>query len=627
MAPIAPMALDAALDSPRPVPALWIGSEPPPRRLRELLAGHGLTLSVETLPGLVARAAAAPVAAVACFGPGCSADEVRAALDGLDQTKAAYLGVVLTGTSSLAGFQDLVDGDRIFYLSRGTLSDRDLAGLITSAVDALLRRMNRPDSQSAERSLSIETLRRLALARSLPELAEAAGAAILEAASAQRGRCLVFDPQRQALWSPTTEDAENESDAGESPAVGLASFILRTGLTLCLPRAGDDPRFDPDLDNPEGDPAERFLGVAVRGAEGEVTAVLVALRQAQEPPFEPREIAALEAVAAHLAPYLAALAPAGDGPRRGLFRERALRERELSALPLEPLRLAPGWTRWTWWLLMGALAAALLALVLVRVPEYASGVAVIRAGGRVEVTATTGGTVSALAVEPRARVRKGQLLLTLYSAEEAANLRRLDREVESKLVQRLQSPSDPGIAQDLVALRGERELAWSRLAERELRAPADGEVTDVRVAAGQLVQAGQPVLAILERRAGRELPSVIALLPGSYLPQLQRGMKLRLKLPGHPYAYRWLTLDTVAGEVIGPAEARRLLGPVAGDAVPLEGALAVVTAALPSSTFAVDGQTYSFGDGMPTRAEIRIKSERLLFALLPSLKSLRGTNG
>jgi hypothetical protein len=104
-------------------------------------------------------------------------------------------------------------------------------------------------------------------------------------------------------------------------------------------------------------------------------------------------------------------------------------------------------------------------------------------------------------------------------------------------------------------------------------------------------------------------------------------MKLRLELPGHRYIYQWLVLDSVAGEVIGPAEARRLLGPVAGDTMPLEGALAVVTAPLPSSTFEVDGQTYSYRDGMPTRAEVRVKSERLLFALLPSLKSLRRDDG
>lgn len=604
-----------------------------------MLADRGVALSVAALPGLAARVAETG-ATVVCFGPGCSADEVQAALGELEREapEVPCLSVVLAGTSDLAGFQDLVDDDRLFYLSRGSLSDRDVTGLIASAGEALLRRAHlsavpaSEHSEHPERSLSVDTLRRFALARSLQELAEAIGSAIVQTTSAQRGRCLIFDPRRQALWSPATEDAESEPESGESPAVGLASFILRTGLTLCLPRAGDDPRFDPDLDNPDGDPAERFLGVPVRGAEGDisaVSAVLVALRHAQEPPFEPREVAALEAVAAHVAPYLAVLAPAGPaaGMQRGPFRERALRERELSAMPLEPLRLAPGWTRWTYWLMVGALAAALLALVLVRVPEYASGVAVVRAGGRVEVTATAGGTVSSLAVGPQTRVRKGQLLLTLYSAEEAANLRRLDREVESQLVQRLQAPSDPGIAQNLVALRAERELAQARLAERELRAPADGEVSDIRVALGQLVQAGQPVLAILERRSRRDLPSVIALLPGGYLPQLEPGMKLRLEVPGHPYVYRWLVLDSVAGEVIGPAEARRLLGPVAGDAVPLEGALAVVTAPLPSSTFEVAGKSYAYRDGMPSRAEVRVKSERLLFALLPALKSLWGENG
>lgn len=612
-----------------PIPVLWAGSEPPPRRLRELLSDRGLALSLTALRDLADRAAESG-GAIVCFGPGCSAEEVRAALGGIESRapRIPCLSVVLAGTSDLIGFQDLVDEDRLFYLSRGPLSERDLTGLIASAAETLLRRVHGAERQ--ERPASVEALRRLALARSLPELAEALVPAVLQATSAQRGRCLVFDPRRQALWNPTPGDDGDDGDdgsaegSGESPAVGLASFILRTGLTLCLPRVGEDPRFDPDLDNPEGEPAERFLGAPVRGADGEVAAVLVAVRHAQEPPFEPREIAALEAVAAHAAPYLAALAPAGEVLQRGPFRERALREREMSATPLEPLRLAPGWTRWTYWLMVAALAAGLLALVLVRVPEYASGVAVVRAGGRVEVTATAGGTVAALAVAPQTRVRKGQLLLTLSSAEEAANLRRLDREIESKLVQRLQAPSDPAIAQDLVALRSERELAQAQLAERELRAPADGEVADVRVVSGQLVQAGQPVLAVLVRR---ELPSVVALLPGSALPQLRPGMKLRLELPGHPYVYRWLTLDSVAGEVIGPAEARRLLGPVAGDAVPLEGALAVVTAPLPSSTFEVAGESYAYRDGMPSRAEVRVKSERLLFALLPALRSLRGENG
>lgn len=601
-------------------PALWMGPEDPPRRLRELLAERGLFLLPAAGDSLAGQVAAYP-GAILCFGPGSTPGRIRAVLETLEREapQTACLSVALAGTDDLAAFQDLIDDDRLFYLSRGPLSDRDLAGLLEGAAGALERRMQRRALRTAspDGSLPVDLLRQFALARTLEELAGAAVAAVSQATGAERGRCLIYDPRREAVWSPG--DGADPETAGESPAVGLVSFILRSGQTLCLPRVGEDTRFDADLDNPGGDPADRFLGVPVRNAEGDVVAVLAALRPARETPFEPREIAALETVASQVSPYLAAWAPSAV-PESGPFRERALRERDLSLTPLEPLRLTPAWTRWTWWLLMASLAAGLLALVFVRVPEYASGVAVIRAGGRAEVTATAGGTVSTLNVAPGSRVRQGQLLLRLHDAEEAANLKRLDRQLDLKLAQRLQAPSDPAVAQDLVSLRAEREMALARLAERELRAPADGEVSDVRVAPGQLVAAGQPVLAIVERA---ELPSMIALLPGRYLPQLQPGMRVRLELPGHPYVYQWLALDSVSGEVIGPAEARRLLGPVAGDAVPLEGALALATAPLSSSTFEVAGRTYPFRDGMPTRAEVRVRSERLLFVLMPALKSLR----
>lgn len=618
------------------VPALWLGPEAPPRRLRELLAERGLFLISAAGDSLAAQVGSY-AGAILCFGPGSSPARVRDVLETLEREAPGTpcLSVVLAataataaaaaGTDDLGAFQDLIDDDRLFYLSRGPLSDRDLVGLLEGAAGALARRMHRQALRAAAPAspLPVDMLRQFALARTLGELAAATVAAVEQATGTERGRCLLYDPQREAVWSPGHHadgfDPADADTAGESPAVGLISFILRAGQALCLPRVGEDTRFDPDLDNPGGDPADRFLGVPVSNPEGEVVAVLSALRPAQHAPFEPREIAALEAVASQVSPYLAALAPSAV-PRSSPFRERALRERDLTMTPLEPLRLTPAWTRWTWWLMMAALAAGLLALIFVRVPEYASGVAVIRAGGRTDVTATAGGTVSSLAVTPQSRVQRGQLLLRLHDAEEAANLKRLDRQLELKLVQRLQAPSDPAVAQDLVALRAEREMAAARLGERELRAPAGGEVSDVRVAPGQLLAIGQPVLSILERA---ELPSVIALLPGRYLPQLQPGMKVRLELPGHSYVYQWITLDSVAQEVIGPAEARRLLGAVAGDAMPLEGPLAMATAPLSSSTFEVAGRTYPFRDGMPTQAEVRVRSERLLFVLMPALKSLR----
>lgn len=570
---------------------------------------------------------AASSRAILVFGPGATPEQVRSALDRLarEAPDTACLSLVLAGTDDLAGFQDLIDEDRLFYLAGGALSERDLAGLTASASAALEQRVHVPAQRPApstlplDRLLNADHLRSLALAQGAEEVAEAVRAAVLRAVGADRARCAFYDPERQALWIP---GEGTDPEDRESPAVGLTSFILRTGVPLCLPRIGDDPRFDSDLDDPEGNPADRFLGVPVRAGEGEVVAVLTAVRPPGEPAFEPLEIAALEAIAAHVAPYLKAWLPASGAATSGPFRAQALRELESpAALGLEPLRLTPGWTRWTWWLAVATLIAGLLACVLVQVPEYATGVAVVRAGGRIEVTANAAGTVASLAVAPRSRVKQGQLLLTLYSAEEAAGLQRLDRELELKLVQRLQSPGDPVVAQDLLSLRAERELAVARLAERELRAPADGEVSEVRAAPGQYLQAGQPVLAIVSRPT---LPSLVALLPGRYLPELRRGMRMRMELPGHPNVYQWVELDSVSAEVIGPAEARRLIGPVAGDAFAVEGPLAVATAPLPSFTFEVQGRTYPYRDGMPTQAEVRVRSERLLFALLPGLKSLWG---
>lgn len=627
-----PAVLPGPIGHEPPAGVIWLGAAAPSPGLEKLLAERGLTLSLA--PGPEAAAVATGDRAVLCFGPGASAPEVLAALDRASRgsPSAPCLALIL-GDAEVEGLHDLLEDERLFYIAPGPLPEHDLAALIESAAQALDPRRRppvrraRPEAVPIDRVLRTEALRRLALASTAAEMAAALGAAVCSAVAAGRGRCLLFDRERQALWAP--DDGANSS-ASESPALGLASFALRTGLAVCLPRAGDDPRFDRELDDPDGEPGDRLLGVPVATGDGEVVAVLVALRSPEEFAFEPGEVAALEAVASHVVPYVlpwvpvasGAAEPAAGGGSSHPFRRRALAELELpAAAGLEPIRLAPRWTAAAYWLSLALLLVAVLAAALVRVPEYASGVAVVRAGGRVEVTATASGTVTRLAVTAHQPVRRGQLLLALHSAEEAAGLERLEQELEQKLVQRLQSPDDPGVADGLIALRAERELARARLAERELRAPADGEASDVRVAPGQYLTAGQPVLSLL---TGPEPPSVVALLPGRYLPQLSRGMKLRLELPGHPYVYRWLALDSVAEEVIGPAEARRLLGPVAGDAVALDGPLAAVTAALPEATFEVGGWSYPYREGMPSRAEVRVRSERLLFALLPALRGVAG---
>jgi len=289
---------------------------------------------------------------VLVFGPDASACNVMIALDALAEHAAGTrcTTIVMTTREQQADFQALVDAGRLFYLSCGALAERELDALIDGA-----RGVPRREA-ALNHFLPADDLRRMALAGSVADLSHALQGAIGNAVSTNRSRCVLFDRAHDVLWTPGETDEE-------SAAVGLVSFILRTGMTVCLARLEGDPRVDPGVDNPDGTLTDRFLGVPVRAAHGPIVAVLVALRPAQEAPFEPLDVAALEALAAHASPYLGScLLDAPSSPSR----LRALRDLDQ---PLfdgpKPLRPEPRWTRSIPWLAVGAFVAFLLALVFV----------------------------------------------------------------------------------------------------------------------------------------------------------------------------------------------------------------------------------------------------------------------
>jgi hypothetical protein len=99
-------------------------------------------------------------------------------------------------------------------------------------------------------------------------------------------------------------------------------------------------------------------------------------------------------------------------------------------------------------------------------------------------------------------------------------------------------------------------------------------------------------------------------------------MQLRLELRGYQYMYQHLEVTSVSNEVIGPGEARRYLGEEIADAVPLDGPVVLVAARLPSPTFEVEGKVRRYHDGMWGQAEVRVRAERVLVALVPALRVL-----
>lgn len=577
---------------------------------------------------------AQPVAVLA-VGAGLSGERALRLIEEADAAPEGErrVNLVLAGGPDPSLFQDLIDRDRVFYLSQEPVPAGDLIALLRSATARWRSTAPRGDEEERRRSVFARRLfaatQAIASQRQPAGVARAAAEAVEDLAGADRGYCLFYDRDTDTLWEPP-RDADLEEERRETAAVGLVSFVLRTGSPLTLDRLGADPRFDRDADDPKARGDERFLAVPVPSPDGRVLAVLAAVRAAEERPFSEEDRQALSMLAeqsAHAFAQLGLADSTNEGmPAAALFREEAVEYHQVGLRSEgDVLRVDPGWMRWTYRLLVMALVAGLLFCVLARIREYASGPAVVRLAGRSDLTATADGTVSQIAVAAGQRVAAGQMLVRFYGAREAAELARIDREMELQLVNRLRDPADAGAEQALLSLRAQRELARSNLAEREVRAPEAGVVSDLRVRVGQRIMPGQTLLSLARGpggAGGASKPQVVALLPGEFRPLLKPGMPLRLELQGYRYAYQHLVVDSVGDEVVGPAEAQRYLGEEVADAVELTGPVVRVEAHLTSDTFEAEGRVRRYHDGMWGKAEVRVRSEPVLVALVPALKAV-----
>jgi membrane fusion protein (multidrug efflux system) len=612
------------------------------RELRRLLEGD---CEVETAPALreAQRVLASHDVAVLCLGGLLSPDEAQDLVGQAPGVADGSTFVLLTSVGpSPERFQDLIDEDRIFYLSQGKLPLPDLSDLIRSALERrrTLSRRNDQDEGGATASAptrkrqALQVARRIAAQPSLASAGELLRIAAEETVAADRVHCLLYDPHQELLWARDTGiEAE---DRQESAAVGLVSFVARTGRAVRLERFAEDPRYEREADDPAGTQGERFLAVPVLApdsATATVLAVITAIRDAGRAPFSEDDQEALELLASTVAPSVAQLEQEASLERESrlwdrelrerssdLFREEAL-EHHLGSMSREGdwLRLSPRWMNATFWLLVGLIVAFLIYSVLGTVDEYASGPAVVRLAGRTEVTATLPGAVASVEVKPGERVAAGQPLVRFQSAREAAEMERIEHDWERQLLERLRDPLAPAPAQALIALQAEREQARDRLEEQVVRAPRAGIVGDVRCRPEQHVQAGDILLSLGNAAA---LPSLVALLPGQHRPLLKKGMRLKLELRGYDQGPQHLRISSVNEEVVGPEEARRLLGPEIAAAVPLNGPVVLVQAPFPSSTFEVSGHRYELHDGMWGTVDVRVRSEPVLFALVPGLRSV-----
>jgi len=209
--------------SPRPLPALPLVllagfGEEDERQVRALLADDCQVAAVRS-------ARDTTNAAVLCLGRLLSPIEARHLVTATDPGPL----VMLTAAGpDPAMFQDLIDADRLFYLSPGEPPASDLAALIRAAL------AHRPAEEPAPAGLlpALNTARRIAAQADLGSAGEQLQLAAEECVDADRVYCLLYDPAAGSLWSRSAGEERLESSA-----VGLVSFVARTGRAVCVARA------------------------------------------------------------------------------------------------------------------------------------------------------------------------------------------------------------------------------------------------------------------------------------------------------------------------------------------------------------------------------------------------------
>ncbi len=481
---------------------------------------------------------------------------------------------------------------------------------------------NATEARDAQRA--INAARKLANATDLIACETTTVEILVELLEVDRAYLLYFDPIEGGLWSETKLTSGGDD---RRAVAGLAGFAARTGIPALAQRAGDDPRFVGAIDDPNGDPSDRLLAQPVFASDGAVHAVFVVARRGRRAPFGDAQLALIARFARLVTPELDQLSiqvhaeailddAIGDD---GLFRRAAI---DAQAVPRwgDVVRVSPGWLSWAYWCLVVLLAGSVVFISVGTVSTYSAGPALIRSNARTPINARTAGNIVAVEVEPGERADAGTVIARLDDTDQRATVDRLEREFETQLRNHMLDPADAAADAAVRTVRNNLDTARTQLEQRSIRATTAGIVGDVRVRYGQHVEPGDIIASIIDSAQGLE---VIALLPGEDRPQLAPGMEIRLELTGYRYAYQTVLIASVSSDVIAPSEARRVLGAEVADGLELRGPVMLVRGKLSGTEFTVDGRTFQYHDGMLGIAEVRVRSEPIVFVLIPGTRRFR----
>jgi multidrug efflux pump subunit AcrA (membrane-fusion protein) len=357
----------------------------------------------------------------------------------------------------------------------------------------------------------------------------------------------------------------------------------------------------------------------------ETLAVIALTRNARQPAYTLIEQVFMAAVARESAGIMHHLVVQhlqrkneSEADKKSLYRPEALESHRHRGQEGVVAELSPSWVRRTYYVIVVMLLGIFGYAAYKKVPHYAEGTGVVIFDAKA-VNAPAPGTVDTVYVQSGQQVHKGELLVKLVSQKEDADLDQTQRDLESAEQAYLFDPSDEQVRKSIKTAQSAFHHAEDMLEARNIRAPKDGVVSEIRIRPGAGLSLSDPILQIVE--PGAE-PEVWAFLPGTDRPRFHVGQELQVSLTGFKMTNVKPKIYAVGRDVIGYTEVKRTLGPEIADGLHLaqDASYVIVKAKLPGRTFKSDHKEFRFHQGMAAKAEVLTDEKRFLARLFPSVE-------
>lgn len=175
-------------------------------------------------------------------------------------------------------YQGLLDRSRAFnrnLLQRLALRLRTFDHLF---VQELERKTAEFEAQVDKLHLLIEAAKTLNSTINGDELLELILTTATTSIRADRGTLYLIDPVTNELWSKVT-DGRDQIEIRLPMGKGLAGYVAKTGETVNIPDAYQDPRFNPEIDKRSGYKTRNVLCMPLRDKEGKIIGVFQLLNK------------------------------------------------------------------------------------------------------------------------------------------------------------------------------------------------------------------------------------------------------------------------------------------------------------------------------------------------------------